>query len=697
MLFCVRAVISVGRPTRQRTAVQAFSSVAGVIPRRGCHWDDPERRRRRTTTALPFGGCPGRAKRCAVRRLAMPSRREDHHYFSNEDDDEGRPFPPSLNSQDEDEGFGANSYDIALDEYDLIEMKQQEQKSRGTNTRDEEIVVASARLPVLQEATVNVKRQSTKGIPTTSSSSIDDDSASDVALIFEESRNFSGDSELKNVPLSSAPMDKVASVEQELMPDPFLSKEASAIGSTKSRAGGPAWVKSRGELEEELSTLESSIHAQSNNKELNINSPKQVANALFGPLGGSTSKGVLEGMAAGGNRLADLILKYRAVKYQIGKISQREGSIAKGTVVYSASTIARASPKRPSGDKKVSSEDPVHRDEISDPLLLLDASAYIFRAYYSMPAIHRSDGMPTGAVMGFCKMLNSMLLDRMIRGEQPRLVLCFDAKGKNFRHELYQAYKANRPAAPMDLVPQFDLVRQAAQAYGICQIEAFSFEADDVIATLATMAVDEGVDANILSGDKDLMQLVTDLDTTPSIQMIDPVKKDRTTFKQVVEKWEVPPNKLGDVLALAGDTADNIPGVKGIGPKGAAKLINEFDSLENLLNNIDDVQQKGLRDKLIAHESDARLSRVLVELNRTVPLNMISGLPDGDSQKIGDLRMEPFDPDRILAFYDQMGFRELKRTFEFRLKGVKAKRRVSSYGRAKTTIPQPGDYSDVPF
>jgi DNA polymerase I len=170
--------------------------------------------------------------------------------------------------------------------------------------------------------------------------------------------------------------------------------------------------------------------------------------------------------------------------------------------------------------------------------------------------------MPTGAVMGFCKMLNAMVLDSMIAGLQPRVVLCFDAKGRTFRHDMYAEYKGNRPSAPVDLVPQFDFVRQAAKAYGVAQIEAHWYEADDVIATLATRAIQEGVDVNILSGDKDLMQLVTDFGVSPSIQMIDPMKKDRTTHAEVVEKWEVGPRQLGDVLALAGDTADNVPGVK---------------------------------------------------------------------------------------------------------------------------------------
>lgn len=194
------------------------------------------------------------------------------------------------------------------------------------------------------------------------------------------------------------------------------------------------------------------------------------------------------------------------------------------------------------------------------------------------------------------------------------------------------------------------------------------------------------------------MQLVTDVGVTPSIQMVDPMKKDRTTQPEVVEKWHVTPEKLGDVLALAGDTSDNIPGVRGIGPKTAAKLINQFGSLDTLLENIDDVKQKGWRDKLRAHIDDARMSRMLVELNRTVPMKSISGFPEGVC-KVRELRMEPIDSDRLMAFYDQMGFRELKRTLENRLNGITStKRKSSSYSkRPKARIPRPEDYADVPF
>jgi DNA polymerase-1 len=251
----------------------------------------------------------------------------------------------------------------------------------------------------------------------------------------------------------------------------------------------------------------------------------------------------------------------------------------------------------------------------------------------------------------------------------------------------------------VDLIPQFDLVRQAAVAYGISQVEAPNFEADDVIATMATRALSEGLDVNVLSGDKDLMQLVTDGDgSSPSIQLIDPMKKDRTAYEQVIEKWSVTPHQLGDVLALAGDSADNVPGVKGIGPKTAAKLINEFGSLSNLLDNINQVKQKAVQEKLYAHKENAWLSRRLVELERHVPMEAMMGLSE-DFENLTDLRMEVMDPDRILAFYNEMGFRQLKRHLEQRLKGMKPTRgKPSNYNRRpKAQIPKPEDFSDVPF
>lgn len=437
-------------------------------------------------------------------------------------------------------------------------------------------------------------------------------------------------------------------------------------------------------LEDELRQLRVDIIAQNNGVEFNMNSTQQVAKVLFGEAGGSTRRDVLEGMAGGGNQMAKLIIEYRDLKRRIGRVEQRQEVEEKGLAVRSASSVQRV----------VGPDKAVAREE--DPLILLDASAYIFRAYYSMPPLHRNDGLPTGAVMGFCKMLNAMLLDRLLQGERPLVVLCFDAKGsKTFRHEIYDAYKGNRPALPVDLVPQFDLVRQAADAYGIVGVEANRFEADDVIATLATMAGAEGIDTNILSGDKDLMQLVSSLNAKPSVQMIDPLKKARTTYNEVVEKWNVAPEQLGDVLALAGDSADNIPGVKGIGPKTAAKLIKEYGTLDSVLENVNSIKQKSIRERLQTYRQDAILSRELVELNRTVPLEILDGLPNG-LRTIEDLRMEEFDQDRVLKFYDDLGFKELQRTLLARAKGGTSKR-SSSRRYEKVEIPKPEDFADVPF
>ena len=245
-------------------------------------------------------------------------------------------------------------------------------------------------------------------------------------------------------------------------------------------------------MEQQLEDLKSEIYAQNNQKEFNINSPRQVSEVLFGEPGQSTNKEVLEAMGGAGNRMADLIIKYRQMSRKIKRYNKKEETKSSGTLVSDVGVVNSTSVKLD-----------------ADPLLLVDTSAYIFRAYYSMPPLHRSDGMPIGAVMGFCNMLNRLLLDQMVDGDRPRLVLVFDPEGSSFRKDLYGEYKANRPECPMDLVPQFELVKEAAKAYGIPRVEAESYEADDVIATLATMASQQGIDTHILSGDKDLMQLIT--------------------------------------------------------------------------------------------------------------------------------------------------------------------------------------------
>jgi len=257
-------------------------------------------------------------------------------------------------------------------------------------------------------------------------------------------------------------------------------------------------------------------------------------------------------------------------------------------------------------------------------------------------------------------------LNQALRGQEPRVVLVFDSKhGTNLRKQLYPEYKSNRKPCPEDLIPQFDFVRDAATAYGIAQVEAPSYEADDVIATLAEMARKENHEVNILSGDKDLMQLVS-VDGESNVHVIDPVTMVRYSHDSVVAKWGVSPALLGDLLALAGDSADNIPGVPGIGPKIASTLLQEYGSLEGLIANADEIKQTGRRQKIKENAELARLSRQLVELEREIPLHKMS-LPDS-FQGVNDFRMEPIDSGRLLGFYETMGFGDMKRRITDKLR-----------------------------
>ena len=481
-------------------------------------------------------------------------------------------------------------------------------------------------------------------------------------------------------------------------------------------------------------SIQSSVYAENGGKEFNINSPKQVSHVLFGDAGQSTNKDVLDAMASAGNRMADLILQYRQAQRDLKRakkqVENKENGIHvddfhKAPPPSPAAAAAAAEPRR--DPIKDSSPEMLEYDDAngSNPLLLVDASAYIFRAYYSMPPLHRADGTPVGAVLGFCNMLNRLVLNRSLDGDQPRIVLVFDSKGKTFRHDMYPDYKANRGPCPEDLVPQFDLIREAATAYGIDQIEAPNFEADDVIATLATMAREEGINVHVLTGDKDLMQLVTPPDEEPSINMIDPKEMIRVTYDVVVDKFGVPPALLGDVLALAGDKSDNIPGVPGIGPKIASSLINEYGSLEVVLDRAGEIKQKARREKLLSNTEEAMLSRKLVELDRAVPLNVMT-MPDHYTT-VSELKMAPLSSDALFNFYEEMGFYDLTMKLKRRLgtsgsdgnnsessamAGEAAAKQIGTgnaplndnirqglimHQRRKSEAPKPEDYDDVPF
>ncbi len=280
---------------------------------------------------------------------------------------------------------------------------------------------------------------------------------------------------------------------------------------------------------------------------------------------------------------------------------------------------------------------------------LVDGSAYIFRAYHALPPLSRSDGTPVGAVQGFCSMLWKLLEDLKGEDEPSHLAVIFDYSAVTFRNEIYDQYKAHRPEPPEDLIPQFDLIRDATRAFDLPCIQMEGFEADDLIATYARQAAAKGARVTIASSDKDLMQLVDD-----HVTMLDPMKNKRIDRDGVIEKFGVGPEKVIDVQALAGDSIDNVPGVPGIGVKTAAQLIEEYGDLETLLSRAGEIKQPKRREKLTEHAEDARLSRTLVTLKDDVdvpePLNAFGAAePDGET---------------LVAFLKAMEFRTLTRRVE---------------------------------
>jgi DNA polymerase-1 len=252
-----------------------------------------------------------------------------------------------------------------------------------------------------------------------------------------------------------------------------------------------------------------------------------------------------------------------------------------------------------------------------DHLYLIDGSGYIFRAFHALPPLTRkSDGLPVGAVSGFCNMLFKLLQDTKA-GERPtHLAVIFDTARTSFRNAIYPEYKAHRPPPPEDLVPQFSLIRDATRAFGVAAVELEGFEADDLIATYASQAAAAGAFVTVVSSDKDLMQLVVD----GQVELQDPVKSRSIRTADVVEKFGVPPEKVVDVQALAGDSTDNVPGVPGIGVKTAAELINTYGDLEALLARAAEIKQPKRRESLLENAEKARISKRLVQLDAKAPV-----------------------------------------------------------------------------
>jgi DNA polymerase-1 len=255
----------------------------------------------------------------------------------------------------------------------------------------------------------------------------------------------------------------------------------------------------------------------------------------------------------------------------------------------------------------------------TDHFYLIDGSGYIFRAYYALPPLSRkSDGLPTGAVSGFCSMLFKLLEDSRSDdsiNKPTHFAVIFDSAKKNFRNEIYSEYKANRNETPEDLIPQFEYIRKAVRAFSLPSIELINYEADDLLATYAKKIVAAGAKVTVISSDKDLMQLVSE-----KIRLYDPMKNKVLGEKEVFEKFGVKPNQVIDVQSLAGDSSDNIPGVPGIGVKTAAQLINKYKTLDVLIKNIEEIPQTKRRETLLANKDKAILSKKLVTLKDDVPV-----------------------------------------------------------------------------
>jgi DNA polymerase I len=282
-----------------------------------------------------------------------------------------------------------------------------------------------------------------------------------------------------------------------------------------------------------------------------------------------------------------------------------------------------------------------------DHVFLVDGSSYIFRAYHALPPLNRkSDGLQVNAVLGFCNMLWKLLRDMPPDNRPTHLAIIFDKSEITFRNKLYPDYKAHRPPAPDDLIPQFPLIREAVRAFDLPCLEQGGFEADDLIATYAREAGERGATATIVSSDKDLMQLVTD-----KVTMFDTMKDRRIGIAEVIEKFGVPPEKVVEVQALAGDSTDNVPGVPGIGIKTAAQLIVEYGDLETLLQRAGEIKQPKRREALIENAEKARISRQLVLLDDKVKLDV----------PLDELAVHEPDARKLIAFLKAMEFSTLTR------------------------------------
>ena len=283
-----------------------------------------------------------------------------------------------------------------------------------------------------------------------------------------------------------------------------------------------------------------------------------------------------------------------------------------------------------------------------DHFYLIDGSGYIFRAYYALPPLSRkSDGLPTGAVSGFCSMLFKLLEDSKSNQNLQKpthFAVIFDSARKTFRNEIYSDYKANRAEAPDDLAPQFEYIRKSVLAFNLPSVELLNYEADDLIATYAEKILKKGAKVTIVSSDKDLMQLYK-----KNVRIYDPMKNKFISEDDIIKKFGVNSSKVIDVQALAGDSSDNVPGVPGIGVKTAAELINKYGNLEKLLQSAHEIKQNKRRETLIENKEKALISKKLVTLKDDAPVN----------KNLEEFKLKDIDKDKLYNFLREMEFNRL--------------------------------------
>ena len=283
-----------------------------------------------------------------------------------------------------------------------------------------------------------------------------------------------------------------------------------------------------------------------------------------------------------------------------------------------------------------------------DHFYLIDGSGYIFRAYYALPPLTRkSDGLPTGAVSGFCNMLNKLLQDSKSDDNNLKpthFAVIFDSARKNFRNDIYPDYKANRSDAPDDLIPQFEYIRKSVIAFNLPSVELINYEADDLIATYTEQVLIKGGKVTIVSSDKDFMQLYK-----KDVRIYDPMKNKFITPEDINNKFGVEPKKVIDVQALAGDSSDNVPGVPGIGIKTAAELINQYGTLEELLKKAHEIKQNKRRETIIKNKNKAIISKKLVTLKKDVPVK----------EKLNEFILKEIDKDKLYNYLREMEFNRL--------------------------------------